>query len=193
MHHIKNNPKKEMSKAPSVNRGVEEPVVLILQLCSCQLHIDNQREASKQAQEHQTEKMKSVSIKHFKPAKVRDIVIMPIPLVDQGSAKFPNAKAVVIPKVNRGLNQLRTHHCMLKQQYTRKQFSPCEEQSVKAENVPRNKKVGLLKVVNAEAMGSGQGCLKCLCKGGCNNMHCRCRKNGRVYNSRCSCTKFSNK
>ena len=51
-------------------------------LCSCQLHIDSQREASKQAQENQAEKMKSTSIRRFKPAEVRDTVMVPIPLVD---------------------------------------------------------------------------------------------------------------
>lgn len=162
-------------------------------LCSRQLYIDSQREASKQAQERQAEKMKSASVRRFKPAEVGDTVMVPIPLVDRGRAEFPNAKAVIISKVDGGLYQLGTHHGLLKQQYTRNQFSPCDEQFMKAEDVPRDKEVGLREVANAEAMGSGQGCLKCLCKGGCNGKRCKCRKNGRVCNSRCSCTNCCNK
>ncbi|MEN2496267.1 MAG: hypothetical protein MHMPM18_000811 [Marteilia pararefringens] len=51
---------------------------------------------------------------------------------------------------------------MLKQQYMR---------------IQQYKEVGLSEVTNVEEMGSSQGSLKCLCKGDCNGMRCKCRKN----------------
>ena len=86
-------------------------------------------------------------------------------LVDRGRAEFPNLRAVIISKEDGGLYKLGKHHGILNQHYTRNQFSPSGEQLMKTADLPRDKEVGLRKVANAEAMGSGRGFKKCLCKG----------------------------
>ena len=136
--------------------------------------------------------MKYASIGRLIPAEIGDNVIVPIPLVDWGKAEFPNLRAVIISKEDGGLHKLGTHHGILSQHYTRNQFSPSGEKFMTAD-LPRDKEIGLCKVANAEAIGSGQGLKKCLCKGGCNNNHCKFRKNKVVCNSRCSCTNCCNK
>ena len=114
-------------------------------------------------------------------------------LVDRGRAEFPNLMTVIFSKEHGGLYKLGMHHGILNQHYTPNQFSPSGEQLMNIADVPRDKEVGLREVANAEAMGSGQGFKKCLCKGGCNNNRCKCRKNNVVCNSRCSCINCCNK
>ena len=96
--------------------------------------------------------VESASIGRLKPAEVGDNVIVPIPLVDQGRAEFPNLRAVIISKEEGDLYKLGTHHGILSQHYTRNQFSPSGEQLMKTADVPRDKQVRFREVVNAEAM-----------------------------------------
>ncbi|XP_064094335.1 uncharacterized protein LOC135206770 [Macrobrachium nipponense] len=46
-------------------------------------------------QQKQAQKMIANSERRFQPAKVGGTVMVPVPLVDRGSAEFPNVKAVV--------------------------------------------------------------------------------------------------
>ena len=50
----------------------------------------------------------------------------------------PNAEAIVISKDDNGLFSLVTRHGVLKQRYTRNQFSPCEEQFLRSDGVPQH-------------------------------------------------------
>ncbi len=62
----------------------------------------------------------------FKPAEIGDSVMVLIPMVDQGRGEFPNVEAVIIGKEDDGLYKLGTKHGLLKQLYTRNQYSLCE-------------------------------------------------------------------
>ena len=71
--------------------------------------------------------MQQSSTMRFKKAEVGDSVMIPIPIVDRGRAEFPNAKAVVLQVEENGTYKLGKRHGVLKQLYTRNQFTPCEQ------------------------------------------------------------------
>jgi len=131
--------------------------------------------------------MQLVSTMRFKKAEVGDTVMVPIPLVDRGRAEFTNAKAVVLQVDESGTYKLGTRHGILKQLYTRNQFSPCEQQFLAIDDVPQEREISLREAANADSMGHGQGFIKCTCSMFCNNNRCRCYKNQNVCNSRCKC------
>jgi hypothetical protein len=157
------------------------------------LNIKAERNAAREVQLKQAEKMKSISIQRYKPAEIGDSVMVNIPLVDRGRGEFPNVKAVITGKEAGGLYKLGTQHGLLKQLYTRNQFNLCEEKFLQINDVPQEQEKTLREVARAESMGSGQGYLKCVCKTSCKNKRCRCYKADRICNSRCSCFSCCNK
>ena len=156
-------------------------------LCDRKQGIQAEREGAKNKQHNQAEKMQQSSTMRFKKAEVGDSVMIPIPLVDRGRAEFPNAKAVVLQVEENGTYKLGTRHGVLKQLYTRNQFTPCEQQFVSIEDVPKEREISLREVANADSMGHGQGFIRCSCSTLCNNNRCKCYKNQNVCNSRCKC------
>ncbi|XP_063889355.1 uncharacterized protein LOC135116074 [Scylla paramamosain] len=86
-------------------------------------------------QQKQAQKMIDNSVKRFQPAKVGETVMVPVPLVDRGRAEFPNVKAVVFQALDNGTYKLGTKHGLLKQVYTRNQFTPCLEKFLSLDDV----------------------------------------------------------
>ena len=132
--------------------------------------------------------MQLVSTMRFKKAEVGDTVMVPIPLVDRGRAEFTNAKAIVLEVDESGSYKLGTRHRVLKQFYTRNQYTPCELQCLSVNDVPQEIQISLREVAKADSMGEGQGFVKCTCSTFCNNNCCRCYKNENICNSRCKCS-----
>ena len=159
----------------------------ICHLCERKLGIQAEREGARRKQHSQAEKMQLVSTMRFKKAEVGDSVMVPITLVDRGRAEFPNAKAVVLQVDDSGTCKLGTRHGILKQLYSRNQFTPCEQQFLSIDDVPQEKEISLREVANADSVGHGQGFIKCTCSMSCNNNRCKCFKNQNVCNSRCKC------
>ncbi|XP_063850377.1 uncharacterized protein LOC135094310 [Scylla paramamosain] len=104
-------------------------------------------------QQKQAQKMIDNSVKRFQPAKVGETVMVPVPLVDRGRAEFPNVKAVVFQALDNGTYKLGTKHGLLKQVYTRNQFTPCLEKFLSLDDVVQEREVSLREVAIAESMG----------------------------------------
>ncbi|XP_064098745.1 uncharacterized protein LOC135209944 [Macrobrachium nipponense] len=170
----------------TVNDNVDDPVLCCL--CNRNRSIQAERRESKILQEKQAKKMKDKSVQRFKPAFAGDTVMVPIPLVDCGRAEFANAKAIITETVDGGTYKLGTKHGLLKQVYSRNQFTLCAEKFMSLEEVIKDREVSLREVAIADSMGHGQGISNCSCTHSCRSRRCKCFKNEVLCNSRCKCT-----
>ena len=121
-------------------------------LCDRKMGIQAERKGAKREQLDQAEKMQLASTMRFKKAEVGDSVMAPISLADRGRAKFPNLKAVVLQVDDSGTYKLGTRHGVWKQLYTRNQFTPCEQQFLFLDDVPKEREIGLREAANADSM-----------------------------------------
>jgi len=117
------------------------------------------------------------SNRRFKPAHL-----------DRGRCEFRNIKAIVLSCLDNGLYQLGTIHGILKQAYSRNQFSPVKEKFISDEDVPKDKEVSLRTAAKEDSMGTGQGFFRCNCKTGCESGRCKCKKENVLCNSKCHST-----
>ena len=104
-------------------------------------------------------------------------VMVPIPDVDRGRADLRNIKAVVIKVHDDGMYELGTEHGILKNLYSRNQFSPCIEKFIDISDVPTDQiKISLREAAKSSSVGLGQGFFKCHCTTGCQSKRCKCFK-----------------
>ncbi|XP_068227685.1 SCAN domain-containing protein 3-like [Palaemon carinicauda] len=107
----------------TVNDNVDDPVFCCL--CTRNRSIQAERRESKIQQEKQAKIMKDKSVKCFKAVLAGDTVMVSIPLVGRGRAEFANAKAIITETMDGGTYKLGTKHGLLKQVYSRNQFTLC--------------------------------------------------------------------
>ncbi|XP_022194657.2 KRAB-A domain-containing protein 2-like [Nilaparvata lugens] len=157
---------------------------LLRPLCCSKENIANERKRSKEHLEKQAKKMKTLSDQKFPPAANGSTVCVPIPEVDKGKGDLRNVLAVVMEVTEDGFYKLGTKNGILKQLYSRSQFTVCKNNFIRAEDVPELK-TGLCSAANAQSCGSGQGFVKCTCKTKCQTKKCACVKNNRQCNSKC--------
>ena len=125
------------------------------------------------------------SVERFAPALVGDTVMVPVPEVDRGRCEFRNIKAVVVDCQPNALYRLGTKSGLLKQAYSRNQFTPVKEKFLEVSDVPQDKEISLREAARGESVGNGQGFFKCGCKTGCITGRCKCKSNNVLCNSRC--------
>ena len=147
------------------NNDADEPV--LCSICSRSQSIHTEQMKSNIEQQKQAPKIINNSVRRFQPAKVGDTVMVPVPLVDRGRAEFPNVKAVVFQALDNGTYKLGTKHGLLKQMYTRNQFTPCLEKFLSLDDVVQEREVAI-----AESMGQGQRFAKCSCTRSCMTRRC---------------------
>lgn len=82
--------------------------------------------------------MKLNSDKKFPPAHLGDTVRVPIPDFDKGKGDSRNVLAVVMKVSEDGFYQLGTVNGILKQLYSRSQFTVCPKKLVQVEDVPNH-------------------------------------------------------
>jgi len=100
--------------------------------------------------------------------------------VDRGRAEFSNIKAVVVRIEDNGTYKLGTKHGLIKQLFTRNQFTPCVENFLDVTDVPisQEKEVSVREVAKLDSIGTGQGFINAAAK-----VHAR--KTGANASNRC--------
>ena len=112
--------------------------------------------------------------------------------MDRECAEFSNIKAVVVRIEDNGTYKLGTKHGLIKQLFTRNQFTPCVENFLDVTDVPisQEKEVSVREVAKLDSIGTGQGFIKCSCKSSCTKNRCKCVKSLQICNSHCKCSNF---
>ena len=124
------------------------------------------------------------SIKRFKPAEIGDHVLVPIPDVDRAKIGRPQLTVVLDNNEQTGVFKLGTKHGELDQMFTRNQFAPIKEKFLTADDVPTTI-MGIREASRLTSINGGQGMFKYTCNTKCLTNRCKCKKSGRIYNSRC--------
>ena len=96
------------------------------------------------------------STQRFEPAAVGTTVMVPVTDVDRGRCEFRNIKAVVLECMSNGLYKLGTKHGVLKQAYSRNQFTPVKESFLELAEVPKDKEVSVREVAREDSLGTGE-------------------------------------
>lgn len=158
---------------------------VLCKICHQKDQIINHRECAKKTQRKQAEKMFEQSAKRFKPAKIGDTVMVPVPDVDRGKSDFRNIEAVVLTVEENGVYKLGTKHGLLNSHYARNQFTPCLEKFLDIKDLETDKEISLREAARYQSVGTGQGIFHCTCKKNCLNKTCKCYRSNRICNSRC--------
>ena len=100
--------------------------------------------------------------------------------MDRECAEFSNIKAVVVRIEDNGTYKLGTKHGLIKQLFTRNQFTPCVENFLDVTDVPisQEKEVSVREVAKLDSIGTGQGFINAAAK-----VHAR--KTGAHASNRC--------
>jgi hypothetical protein len=161
--------------------------------------IEAERAAAKRGLQIQGERMIDKAAKRLKPAQEGDSVTIPVSYLDRGlidlflflfyikilaPGEFSNLMGVVLESSGAGLYKLGTRSGVLKHHYPQTAFTVLKEKFVDASDVPRGKEMSLREAATSEAMGKGQGFVKCNCVMGCQGK-CKCFSAGLKCNSRC--------
>ena len=86
--------------------------------------------------------------------------------------------------MSNGLYKLGTKHGVLKQAYSRNQFTPVKEIFLELAEVPKDREFSVREVARQDSLGTGQGFVQCGCKTGCENERCKCKANKDLCNCR---------
>lgn len=127
------------------------------------------------------------------PPIIGDTVQVPIPDVDQGPLD-PNHILCCVISINseKSLYELGNKHGIIDTLLPVNVFGIVKQKMIKVEEVNRSKKFSIREMARLCSNGTGQGYIKCLCKGACDGK-CKCKSNGQVCNSRCHGKKANSK
>lgn len=153
-------------------------------LCERTRSMKRMRQDAKDSLEMQAKKMKLRSDLNFPDPKVGDTVRVKIPDVDRCKTEARSVLACVLEVTPDNFFKLGTTSGELPQLYTRSQLALCHEKFVKPEDVPAER-VSLRSIASSQAVGSGQGFVRCSCTQKCANNRCLCRRKGLLCNSKC--------
>ncbi|XP_060859794.1 KRAB-A domain-containing protein 2-like [Metopolophium dirhodum] len=148
------------------------------------LNIATERKKAKENLEKQAKRMKDLSNTKFAVANIGSTVRIKIPDVDRGKGDPRSIIAVVLKLTDDGFYQLGCNDGVLKQLYSRSQFTVCSENLLAVEAVP-NESITLRSAATAQSLGTGQGFFKCTCTKKCDTKRCVCRKKEVLCNSKC--------
>lgn len=151
---------------------------------SRQKEVRKKRMSAKEGLVSQANKMLKISNLKFPAGKVGDTVKLRVPDVDRARSDPRNLLAVILEVQNGEFYQLGTKQGRLSQLYTRNQFTICEEKFILLDDVP-DLAVSLRECVRKSSLSGGQGYQRCVCKGHCKSDKCKCRKSGKLCNSKC--------
>jgi uncharacterized protein Veg len=123
---------------------------------------------------------------------VGNIVQIGLSDVDSTKVDSKNLTLVVVEITEKGRYRLAAKNGVLKNVYPRHVISLVKNATKElmgledAYNGWRGmSKITEREVARANSIVEGQGMVKCSCKGNCNSNSCKCRKAGRICNSRC--------
>ncbi|KAK7102356.1 hypothetical protein V1264_020587 [Littorina saxatilis] len=152
-----------------------------------QQEIMSQRQASRECQEKQAERMVKRSRVELCPAEKGDNVAVPIPLVDRGRGDPRNILAVVLDRRDNNTYTLATKHGILKGSYERSGFELCPQKLLDTADLNCDTILSLRETVIRGSQSGGQGYIKCNCAGTkkCRTNRCKCYKSKIKCNSRC--------
>ncbi|XP_070208806.1 KRAB-A domain-containing protein 2-like [Littorina saxatilis] len=152
-----------------------------------QLSINRQREASRECQKGQAERMIKRSRIELCPGQPGDNVAVPVPLVDRGRGDPRNILGIILHKTENDLYKIATRSGVLKGSFTRNEFELCAQKLLTEQDVKCDKQVSVREAVVQNSLSGGQGFTKCNCSGGkkCQTNRCKCFKRKVLCNSRC--------
>lgn len=156
----------------------------------CNLCANKENALNERADAHgqlkiQANKMLKLSSKQFPPASVGMTVRVPIPDVDRGRGDARNILAIVTEVTDDGFYRLGTKGGILKQLYSRSQFSTCKAELLNIQNIPLDTEISLRSAATQSSIGTGQGFVKCSCSNKCINKKCSCKRRGLLCQSKC--------
>ena len=113
------------------------------------------------------------------------IVQLPIPEVDQGPLD-PNHVLCCVVEIQKEkcLYKLGNKHGLIDTLFPANGFGVCKQILIKIEDVNLSKTLSVREMARLCSNGTGQGYIKCSCKGACDK-NCKCKKSNQVCNSRC--------
>ena len=156
---------------------------IICRLCHSKQEITNNRSAAHASLQTQGAKMLKNSDAKFPNAKVGDNVHVRVPDVDRGRGD-PRSVIAVVMDVEGAFYKLGTKHCVLKQLYSRSEFSILREKLLTLASVGTEEK-SLRAVASSQSLTGGQGCTRCYCTTKCSTNWCKCKNNKVLCNSKC--------
>jgi len=138
-------------------------------LCERKSSIGEKRKASMDCLTIQAKRMKLRSDRNFPNPEVGDTVRVPIPQVDRGKTDAKNLLACILEITDENLFKLGTCNGVLKHLYTRAQFQLSHERFLTVADVPTDTpEISVRTVASAQALGNGQGFVRCHCTTKCN-------------------------
>ena len=141
-------------------------------------------EVARRGQKRQAEKMLEVSAKRFKALEIGQTVRVPVADVDRAKTDFRNILGVIIEKQD-DFYKVGTTQGKFEQLFARNQLEPTSETFMNVDQVPDVVVKSVRSVAAENSISGGQGHIHCNCKGRCQDKKCKCRKEGRLCNSRC--------
>jgi hypothetical protein len=145
-----------------------------------------------ESQQKQAEGMKKRARKVDGKVKEGNIVQIGLSTVDSMKVDSKNLTLVVVEITEKGMYRLAAKNGVLKNVYPRHVISLVKNATKElmgledAYNGWRGmSKITEREVARATSIVEGQGMMKCSCKGNCSSNSCKCRKAGRICNSRC--------
>ena len=165
--------------------GTESPHARdVCLLCERVQSMKRMREQSNECLQRQAKKMEMRSDLNFPDPEVGDTVRIKVPDVDRCKTEARSVLACVLEKTPDKFFKLGTSSGELKQLYVRSQFMLCHEKFLTPEDVP-SAPVSLRAVASSQAVGNGQGFVRCSCTQKCSTKRCLCRRKGVLCNSKC--------
>ncbi|XP_060862057.1 SCAN domain-containing protein 3-like [Metopolophium dirhodum] len=131
----------------------------------------------------QANKMKNLSEERFFPGKEGENVKIKIPDVDRARCDLWCILEVIL-SVKDNLYEIGTNEGRLHQLYSRNQFTICKEVFIQADDVPPVQ-ISLREVARKSSNLGGQGYDRCTCNTLCKTNRCKCKRSGRLCNSKC--------
>lgn len=128
--------------------------------------------------------MLQVSARRFQPLEINQCVRVPVADVDRAKTDARNILGVITEKKD-DFYKVGTKHGVLTQLFARNQLEPCSSQLMNIADVPEGEIKSVRTVAAEESTSGGQGHVHCNCTTRCMNNRCKCRKEGRICNSRC--------
>jgi hypothetical protein len=168
-------------KADEVDKENEAKVLCLL--CFEKENTVAGRKNAKENLEKQSKKMKKDSDTKFPPISLGFTIRILVPDIDKGRGDAGNILAIIMRVTEDGFYQLGTTKGILKQLYARSQFTLCQKTFLSVEDVP-HEEISLRTVATLKSTGSGQGFIKCTCKGKCHNWKCFCVGGNMLCNSK---------
>jgi len=146
----------------------------------------------------QANKMKNLSEERFFPGKEGENVKIKIPDVDRARCDLRCILGVILSGnyfkiifilifffiVKDNLYEIGTNEGRLHQLYSRNQFTICKEVFIQADDVPPVQ-ISLREVARKSSNLGGQGYDRCTCNTQCKTNRCKCKRSGRLCNSKC--------